>query len=204
MNYLFIDSTYDLILGVLDDRWNWLSFERHYEKKASAVIQSRSFDLLAKHNIKAQNLSGIITVNGPGFYTGLRLAEGFSDVFKFFGVKQYSLYSYEIPFLCGHDQGIWFTKAYRGEYFLFHWDKMHCFHELLIMTELDKVIGQNKFFIHSDASLDKLTSELIPNPIKTSELLQNFPQKIFSEVIKNDRKDPFYFRAPEDEFKVNP
>jgi len=202
LSYLFIDSTYELTLGVLDDGLNWLSFERETAQKASQIIQKKAFELLSKHNLKPENLSGIITVNGPGFYTGLRLAEGFSDVFNFFGVKQFSFYSYEIPFWCGYESGTWFTKAYRGEYFFYRWKNTENSQELMAAKDLK--ISEGQYFIHSTPSLDTLSSELIQNPIETFELLKASPQKIFPHVVSGLRRELFYFRAPEDEFKANP
>lgn len=204
MSYLFIDSTYDLTLGVLDDGFKWLSFERFSGQKASAIIQTKAHELLKKHSLSPEKLTGIITVNGPGFYTGLRLAEGFSDVFKFFGVKQYSLYSYEIPFWCGYESGVWFTKAYRGEYFFYEWKGQTTHQNLVAAKELQSHITDAEYFIHSEASLDQLSSSLIHSPQKTFDLLEKFPEKIFVHAIKGDHKEPFYFRAPEDEFKANP
>ncbi|MCM2351777.1 MAG: hypothetical protein NDI69_17310 [Bacteriovoracaceae bacterium] len=205
MSYLFIDSTYDLILGVLDDGLNWLSFERQTGQKASAIIQSMTYELLSKHQIRPDELKGIITVNGPGFYTGLRLAEGFADVLKFFGVPHFSLYSYEIPKWCGYSQGTWFTKAYRGEYYFYHWDDSGAEELLLPAKEIEKGIKGQQFFIHSDLSLDETSSKLVLSPIHTIELLKEHPQIIFKQVLNSEiKRESFYFRAPEDEFKVNP
>lgn len=206
MSYLFIDSTYELSLGVLDDGLNWLSFESYGGvQKASAIIQQKAYELLTLHHLHPKKLKGIITVNGPGFYTGIRLAEGFADVFAFFGVKQFSLYSYEIPYWSGFESGTWFTKAYRGEYFFYHWDKEIFNQELLPLNEIQKGIKKSQFFIHSSSSLDSLSSPLIKDPIETLELLRKYPHKIFQKVLGNNlKRESFYFRAPEDEFKVNP
>ena len=202
MSYLFIDSTYDLSIGVLDDGLRWLSFEKLTGLKASAVIQGKAHELLTRHHLKPHELTGIITVNGPGFYTGLRLAEGFADVFSFFGVKQFSLYSYEIPQWCGYESGTWFTKAYRGEYFFYRWNKLESSQELRAAKDLS--IDEGQYFIHSQASLDALSSGMIKDPIETHELLKQHPEKIFSQAILGSKREPFYFRAPEDEFKANP
>lgn len=202
MSYLFIDSTYDLTLGVVGDDLQWLSFERFTGQKASSVIQPKAYEMLGRHGLKAQKLSGVITVNGPGFYTGLRLAEGFSDVFHFFGVKQYSFYSYDVPLWCGHKTGAWFTKAYRGEYFIHQWSEEKSEQKLLSSKEL--IVPESKIFIHSELSLDTLSSSLIKDPVRTIDLLKDHPQEIFTEVLKGLKREPFYFRAPEDEFKVNP
>ncbi len=204
MNYLFIDSTYDLTIGLLSDDLDWLELEHHAGQKASMVIQSRSLELINKNNLKPQDLTGIITVNGPGFYTGLRLAEGFSDVFHFFGIRQYSLYSYEIPYWCGYDQGVWFTKAYRGEYFLHKWSETQCSQYLINASQIKDYIRNEQFFVHSLVSLDATSTPLIENPIHSSSLLKKYPKKIFEKALITQKREPFYFRPPEDEFKVNP
>lgn len=172
--------------------------------KASTVIQTKAYELLSKNSLKAETLSGIITVNGPGFYTGLRLAEGFSDVFNFFGVKQFSFYSYEIPEWCGYSEGVWFTKAYRGEYFLYTWKGSGHEQKLISVKDLPQIDLSQKYFIHSDPSLDNQSRTLIPSPIHTLDLLESHPEKIFSHVVSGLKREPFYFRAPEDEFKANP
>ncbi len=204
MNYLFIDSTYDLTIGLLSDELKWLDLEHHAGQKASMVIQSRALELINKTHLRPQDLNGVITVNGPGFYTGLRLAEGFSDVFLFFGVKQYSLYSYEIPYWCGFDTGVWFTKAYRGEYFLHKWTGSNWSQYLISATQIKDHVGSEHFFIHSSVSLDTASQLLVENPIHSSDLLKKHPKKIFEKALVSHKREPFYFRPPEDEFKVNP
>lgn len=204
MSYLFIDSTYDLILGILDDEFKWLSFEHTSGQKASVIIQAHSQKLLDKHKLDVKSLRGVITVNGPGFYTGLRLAEGLSDVFQFFGVKQFSFYTYDIPFWCGIQEGTWFTKAYRGEYFLYYWKDSTSSQKLVAVKDLHTVLTEELYYIHSELSLDQTSSAIIKKTEMTIDLLQKYPEKIFPNVLSSPRKDAFYFRAPEDEFKANP
>lgn len=204
MKYLFIDSTYDLTLGILDERFDWISFESFSGQKASSIIQQKVFELLQRHDLNASDLSSLYCVYGPGFYTGLRLAEGFADVFNFFGIQKYSFYSYEIPRWCGFNSGVWFTKAYRGEYFFYQWKGEKNSQKLVGTKDLDLSVGDDQFFIHSSSSLDSLSSTLIKNPILTFDLLKQYPNAIFSKVTKGIQCEPFYFRAPEDEFKVNP
>ena len=80
MASLFIDSTYDITLGILDDDLGWIKFERFFGQKASAIIQKETHNLLQSAGLKLTELSSVITIAGPGFYTGLRLSEGFADV----------------------------------------------------------------------------------------------------------------------------
>jgi tRNA threonylcarbamoyladenosine biosynthesis protein TsaB len=204
VNYLFVDSTYDLSLGLLDSQLNWLSFERFEGKKASVVIQSKTFELLQKYKIKSTHLAGVFVISGPGFYTGLRLSQGLTDVFNFFSVKSYSFYSYEIPMWCGFTQGSWFTKAYRGEYFLYKWKENQTEKKLLSIEDLIRLDQNESFFIHSDLSLDKFSEPHLINPISTNDLLLKYPSRIFQMAIANKSREIFYFRAPEDELNVNP
>lgn len=204
MSYLFIDSTYDLSLGILNEGLEWLEFEKFSGQKASIIIQKSSHELLLAHKIRPEELAGIITVNGPGFYTGLRLAEGFADVFNFFGVKNYSFHSYEIPLWLGHKQGTWMTKAYRGEYFFYSWKGSESSIELVPVKEFQSISHEENYFIHSKEALDQLSLSHVKQFTETSRLLRNFPQDVFKNVICGLKRDPFYFRAPEDEFKVNP
>lgn len=204
MSYLYVDSTYDLTLGILSKDLNWLSFDTYSGHKASAIIQSKTYDLLKKCGLATSSLSGIITVNGPGFYTGLRLAEGFSDIFAVFGVKQFSFYTYEIPRWCGYSEGVWFTKAYRGEYFFYRWSEASESKELKRAQDLVENIHDKNCFIHSLLCLDLLSSEVARDPVETQALLLKYPELIFKNVIAKQPCEPFYFRAPEDEFKVNP
>lgn len=204
MNYLFIDSTYDFYLGILNENLEWVSFEKFTDQKASAIIQRKIYDVLEKNSIQIKSLAGVICVNGPGFYTGLRLAEGLSDVFSFFGIPNNSFYSYEVPLWCGYEEGSWFTKAYRGEYFFNHWDKASSQNELIDSKKVLNSLEGKNCFIHSLASLDSLTTPLLQNSVQTIDLIRHHPDKIFPHVIEKKQVEPFYFRAPEDEFKVNP
>jgi tRNA threonylcarbamoyladenosine biosynthesis protein TsaB len=204
---LFIDSTYDITLGILDDNLGWIKFEKFLGQKASAIIQTETHHLLKSLDLKITDLTSIITIAGPGFYTGLRLSEGFSDVLIFTGLKHYSFLSYDIPALSGVSSGVWMTKAYRGEYFFHFWDGSTSRNELVAAKDLPKFlesVDKSSFYIHSDSAIDELSRNLLQKTHTTCELLKNKPQSIFSTVLKSQMKvDSFYFRAPEDEFKVS-
>lgn len=207
MASLFIDSTYDVTLGILDDSQGWIQFEKFANQKASAIIQTETHNLLKKAGLKVSAIDSVITVAGPGFYTGLRLSEGFADVFIFNGKKHYSFMSYEIPKITGVKAGVWMTKAYRGEYFFHLWDEAGSKNEIVSSKELEafmKNVDKSHFYIHSDSAIDELSRSMISDPLKTVDLLKTHSSEIFSYIIKNSLKvDSYYFRAPEDEFKVS-
>lgn len=207
MASLFIDSTYDVTLGILDESQGWIQFEKFTNQKASAIIQTETHNLLVKAGLKIADIDSVITVAGPGFYTGLRLSEGFADVFIFNGKKHFSFMTYDIPKMIGVRSGVWMTKAYRGEYFFHLWDESSSRNELVSAKELEefmKDVDKSQIYIHSDSAIDELSRGLILNPKMTVDLLKTHAPEIFSHIIKSALKvDSYYFRAPEDEFKVS-
>jgi tRNA threonylcarbamoyladenosine biosynthesis protein TsaB len=204
---LFIDTTYDITLGILDDELSWVALKKFSGQKASVIIQSETLNLAKSAGLGVKDFSHVVTIAGPGFYTGLRLSEGFADVVTFLGGKHLSLLSYDIPFLTGHYSGTWMTKAYRGEYFFHHWNGLSSENLLVsskdLKTHLDSV-DKSRFYIHSDTAIDDFSRDFIHSYQTSSSLLETRPQEIFKLIFSENRKsDSFYFRAPEDEFKVS-
>ena len=204
MSVLFIDSSYDITLGLLNGNLGWHDLRLFRGQKASATLQTETHRLLKDFSTEMKDLSGIISVAGPGFYTGLRLSEGFADVTKFFSIPHFSFYTYEIPLWLGHNEGTWLTKAYRGEYFIYQWNGTHSEIKLVSAKDLPQLKIAGQVFIHSETSLDEKLQPFTTNAISTSELLRMNPEKIFSVVMKGMQRESYYFRAPEDEFRMNP
>ena len=207
MTSLFIDTTYDITLGILDDDLGWINFETFYGQKVSNILQKETHRLLDANSLKILDLDSVISIAGPGFYTGLRLSEGFADVLIFSGIKHFSFLSYTIPHLAGIENGIWMTKAYRGEYFFHLWNKEVSQNHLIAAKELEGFLSnvdKTSFYIHSENAIDDLSRGLIGERKTTLELLKDNSKNIFSKIINAQIKnESFYFRAPEDEFKVS-
>lgn len=205
MSALFVDTSYDITLGLLDENLAWLDLRTFRGQRASNTLQTEAYKLLSDHHKKLRDLSSVISIAGPGFYTGLRLSEGFSDVASFFKLPHYSFYSYEIPFWLGVTEGTWITKAYRGEYFIFNWKDDFTSKMLLASKGLESLQVQGKLFIHSDTALDEKLKLLVSGAVSTNDLMREQPARVFSAVIGGKiLRDSFYFRAPEDEFRMNP
>jgi tRNA threonylcarbamoyladenosine biosynthesis protein TsaB len=204
---LFIDSTYDITLGILGDDMGWIKFQRYVGQKASSVIQKEAHQLLQDASLRLQDLTHIVTIAGPGFYTGLRLSEGFADVMTFFGAKHLSLLSYDLPALSGIESGIWMTKAYRGEYFFTHWAAGKSENVLVAAKDLEtylESVDKSKIYIHSESAIDELCKKHLTEFKTTHDLLKSHSQVIFKEIFRTEAKvESFYFRPPEDEFKVS-
>jgi tRNA threonylcarbamoyladenosine biosynthesis protein TsaB len=204
---LFIDSTYDISLGILDDELEWITFKRFSGQKASSIIQTETFNLFRASNLSIKDLDSVITIAGPGFYTGLRLSEGFADVMSFHGSKHCNFLSYDIPVYSGVMAGTWMTKAYRGEYFFHHWSEGSKYNKLISSNDLPsylKDVDRSHFYIHSDSAIDDFSRELLGPYMTTTALLEANSKSVFSAVLDRSQKtESFYFRAPEDEFKVS-
>lgn len=205
MSILYVDSTYDITLGILDEKFSWLHFQKYSGKKASMILQKEAFHLLQNHNIKARDIKAVVSIAGPGFYTGLRLSEGLADVFEFFKIPHYSFYSYDIPKMCGVAEGVWLTKAYRGEYFFHHWNEKEDKNTLITTHELEAKLAEiNNLFIHTESAIDQHASDLVKDYRTTQDLLKKYPGEIFKNILdKKLKRESFYFRAPEDEFRVS-
>jgi tRNA threonylcarbamoyladenosine biosynthesis protein TsaB len=206
LSFLFVDSTYDITLGILDDNFRWIDFRKFTNQKASAILQTETYKMFEDHKLKVKDIKALFNVSGPGFYTGLRLSEGLCDVFKFFDIPHYSFYSYELPLICGYNEGAWFTKAYKGEYFLHCWRDRDVKSELFATKDVEIKLNELTLplFIHSASALDTHSTGLVKNFISTSDLLKESSEKIFKHILEHKpQRESFYFRAPEDEFRVS-
>lgn len=206
MSVLYIDTSYDITLGLLDENLGWQDLRNFRGQKVSHTIQTETHRLLADYKTSLSKLTAVVSNAGPGFYTGLRFSEGFADVLSFFQIPHYSFYSYELPYWLGHPKGNWLTKAYRGEYFSYVWDGAVSSKRLLSVKELQDLKPDLPFFIHAETALDDQLKALITDrAISTSEMLQGHSQKIFGKVLAEKlQRESYYFRAPEDEFRTNP
>ncbi len=204
---LFIDTSYDVFIGLLGTNGTWEGKTILKGFKASQILQKEIYNLLIQKNLSVSSIDGIITSSGPGFYTGMRLSEGVADVFKLKGLEHYSYYNFMLPKWYGHEAGLWMTKAYRGEYFFYLWnqDKEEKF--LLQESELAAHFEKwNKlgvpFFVHQESAIDEKLKKHLTSYQETVTFIETAPQKLFHHVIGSQSYEPsYYFRAPEDEFR---
>jgi tRNA threonylcarbamoyladenosine biosynthesis protein TsaB len=194
---LFIDSTYELTLGLLDEGHRWQSFAQFPNQKASQLLQREVFNMCEAKGFKVKDLRSVVWLAGPGFYTGLRLSEGFVDVLKYFSIPSFSFYSHEIPAFCGVNNATWITRAYRGEYFV-HRDEATTLYATKDLPDFEEV------YIHTESAIDDVIRAHSKRRISTLDLLKGDPRPIFSNVISRKlNRESYYFRAPEDEFRTS-
>lgn len=204
---LFIDTSYDVFVGLLDSNGSWVNKTVLKGMKASQIIQKEIYGLLKDKNVSVKKIDGVITSAGPGFYTGMRVSEGVADVFKLYGHPHHAYYNFYLPKWYGHQNGIWMTKAYRGEYFFFLWQRETEEKYLLKESELADHIEKWKalaipFFIHQESAIDEKLKNLIPSYQETFSFIQDRPQIFYAHIMNLQSQEPsYYFRPPEDEFR---
>ena len=78
---LFLDTTFGITVGLLDDQNEWLDYSFVDGQKGSAVIHKIILDLLEKNNLSIKNVKALFQIAGPGSYTGMRVSDGISQIF---------------------------------------------------------------------------------------------------------------------------
>jgi tRNA threonylcarbamoyladenosine biosynthesis protein TsaB len=186
--YLYFDSSDFLVLGVLNDKFDWIEYLEFPDKKSASQIHPLLNDLTNKHGISPLSFDGVFICSGPGSYTGIRLSENFAQLFEWQNIKVYSFFHHEVPYLLGVKNGAWACPAFKGETFVYRWDEK-VNHSNLTATNL--VDGdQGQMYRHSGL-------------LSTRQMIKEKSQ-IFFELLKdrNIRLAPYYFRTLDNEFKA--
>ncbi len=193
MHYLYLDTTNGLTIGLLNRDLHWLAFETRDEKKPSEVVHTLINEQLVKNNLKINDIT-LITIAGPGSYTGMRLSEGIAQMFKVSGIKILSFFHFEVPAIVGIASGKWISPAFKGELFIYGWDGEIVNKELVREGDIQL---PKEFY-----SNQKFKNEYLI--INTTNLIQQNPKKVFEYVLgRNEFFPAYYFRSLEEEFKQN-
>lgn len=188
MKSFFVDTTSGLTVGLLDENWNWISYQRLETNKTSTLIHPMLERILKENQLSKEQVKNFIYMAGPGSYTGMRVAEGIAQIFAWQGFQTYSFYHYEVPALIGNQQYFWYANAYKREYFIYHWNGKQGSQELISEKQWD--LEQKK----QDPQYFCSTN--------TTEIIHDSSHVVFPEIVKSGIKRPlFYFRNIEDEFK---
>lgn len=196
MAYLFIDSTEELVCGLISDDFKWLEYETFKKVKASSVLHFEAFKFLEKRNLKLNEIQAVFSVAGPGSYTGMRLGEGFVQALNYLGLPVFSFYHFEVPRMCGVERGYWLAKAFKQEIFVHEWDMEKSEQKLVPESRLLSLFAESKL---EGFSLIEPIQDLGNH--STRVLISQNPEKIFPRILEtNLRREPFYFRTLEQDF----
>jgi tRNA threonylcarbamoyladenosine biosynthesis protein TsaB len=194
--YLFLDTTKDMTIGLLDESLTWLDYHYYPDAKSSATIHLHIHNILKKQNKEISDVKALFQLAGPGSYTGMRVSEGISQIFQWQNITTYSFYHFNIPAILGHNSGTWINNAFKGELFIYHWDTDGSKVELVAVSELHNVVLKNKVLYTSFAN------EMFPEAILTKNLIFDNSPQLFNYLIKNTIRNPiYYYRSIEEEYR---
>jgi tRNA threonylcarbamoyladenosine biosynthesis protein TsaB len=192
--HLFIDTSQNITIGLLNKDLTWVDYQYLISKKSSAELHYLIYGMLKKENIDVMDITGLIYCAGPGSYTGMRISEGLSNIFDWSSINVNSFYHFELPQICGIEAGVWASKAFKGEYFLYKWDKSSSDKTLIPESDLENQIGSHEIFFGHEPFMEK-SGKL------SMDLIKDNPEVIFKHVLDNDICEPLYYYRPlEQEF----
>ena len=188
-NYLYIDTSHHLVVGLLGDTLEFLDLLEFPETKSSGILHENVLNILQRHQIAPLELKGLVQAAGPGSYTGMRLSHGMAQIFQWQGVECYGFYHFEVPRLLGVREGNWMAKAFKGEVFHYYWTEKGHDSSLLPEREFEHFQGSQSL-----ASIDSYQS--------THQMVVEQSPRLFHRVIRGKMKrSPYYFRPLEKEFR---
>lgn len=194
MHSLFVDTTLGLDIGLLDSNYTWVEYMSLDEKKPSEIIHHEIYNLLNRNGLQLEDMQCFIS-SGPGSYTGMRLSEGFAQVFELYKIPVYSFYHFDVPRLSGIENGFWVTNAFKGQVFIYNWQGDEGEQILVNKDSYEREDGKRGFTLDSnDILFSGLTS--------TKTMIHSESHLIFSKIKKQKlRMPPYYFRSLDEEFK---
>ena len=201
MSTLFLDTSYNQVLGLLDNQGAWLARRELAGQKSSAELHRQLYELCPD----AKTIQRVMYVAGPGFYTGLRIAYGIADILGKAGRELMSFYNYDVPRLLGIADYTWITKAYRGEVFIHTCRAGVGANRLVSEKEFLQQDWGGRLFIHHAQALDPQMAAKLPEAEATQALLLASMNALYPLVLSSPvLQELHYFRPPEEEFKPNP
>ncbi len=195
MAFLYLDTTNELILGILDKKFEWLAYTEIKERKSSELIHSMIEKMLGNCSLEIEELTHLFLASGPGSYTGMRLAEGIAQVLEWRQVKVFGFYHFEVPQILGIDSGRFLAGAYKKEIFQYSWEAQENSWSLI----KEQKLGSSNCYFNADSEL--WGKEL---SLKTSQMIKNNAPIFFKYIAERGvRGKPFYYRELEQEFTVS-
>lgn len=191
--FLFIDTTEKLTLGLVNRDYSWLEFKRFDLKSISSQIHKYIFEMLQKFDLNLNNLDGLIYCAGPGSYTGMRVSEGLASILEWQDLKLFNFYHFEIPKLAGIVEGMWLSKAFKNEMFLYEWNQSSDSKHLINEDDF-KIESKEKGFARMEMA-SKYSIE------SSDKILEENPQEILKKIVdRNSKQEIFYYRSLDQEF----
>lgn len=200
---IYLDACEKLKFGLLSQNYSWMDYFESDTLQSASKIHEVIQTYLESNNLQFCDVQKIFYAAGPGSYTGVRMIEGISQVFRWEGLPTYSFYHFEVPSMLNIESGTWFSNAFKNEWFVHHWDSDESGHRLLNDEEMNKSLADcKKLYCLNDEQDKKLEVFSSMKLESTQKLIYNNPMQLFSKLEHQKIiREPFYFRSVEKEFK---
>jgi tRNA threonylcarbamoyladenosine biosynthesis protein TsaB len=198
MTAIYLDTTKNMTIGLLDGKYNWIQLQSFDDFKSTEGLHLKLLEMLNDSGLKIEEINTLFSAAGPGSYTGMRVSEGIAQILQWQGIKTNSFYHFQIPQILGIKKYAFICKAFKGEFFLKDDQK----EILLNLNDLARVVSEYK-----ELGVELFThypDKDFPNFSLTTDLISLKGKEIFSYIVReNMLNGPFYFRSLEKEFKVS-
>ncbi len=202
--FLFLDTAYDSThaLYLADDQYQ---IQNLGVIQSSDLIHHSLYQQLKEFDLKLSQVKTLITIAGPGFYTGLRVAEGLAQTLSHLGLTHYSFYHHQWPFDLIADCQAWVCNGFKGQIFIAGKNNQTQLYSLKDQSWLEQ-LPQNVYSYSEDSV------KTIEDPIRKAGKTIHFTSQLFNEKLielcfqviqKQRREEIFYFRSIQNEFKTN-
>ncbi len=204
MKTLYLDTTYDLVVALLDEDGRERGRDLHSGQKGASGLLVRLHQLCESTGIRPADIGEVAYAAGPGFYTGMRVAFGIAQTLALGGARTVGYHAHLVPALLGERNYSWVTKAYRGEIFV-HVCREGVGESLLVAEATFDPKGlHGTCYVPAAAALDEKLAPLLRGARATCELALNEVASLLPLWRQSPEPELYYFRPPEEEFRPNP
>jgi tRNA threonylcarbamoyladenosine biosynthesis protein TsaB len=125
----------------------------------------------------------------------MRVSEGIVRILEWHEIPVYSFYHYNVPEIINNKAGIWISRAFKGEFFLYEWSESKKGHKLIPSKLVEDVIDRDLQFYFGHQSINDIPG------IFTKDLIKENSKVLFNIIKeKKMRKNLFYYRSLSEEY----
>jgi tRNA A37 threonylcarbamoyladenosine modification protein TsaB len=198
---LYLDTSYYLTVGLLDNTLNWVAFDLYQDTKSASKIHAAIQKVLNQKLLLPQDLKQVFTCFGPGSYTGIRYAYIVGQMYAQAGIPLRSFFHHELPSSLNIDKGTFIANAFKSEYFLYQWNNGQVQTKFIPHQSLsEKDIQEENVYILEGT---KLPPHLSLNITSTNEFIIKQTESVFTKIQSDVRqREIFYYRDNDKEFTI--
>ena len=190
MRYLFIDTSNNLIISILENNKEIYCFNSHETNQTSAQVMPILDEALTKTKLNIKDVDKIFVINGPGSFTGIRVGVTIAKTIGFcLNIPIIPLSELELLATTNTntDYNISLIDARRGYVYGAIYDKNlkpYFKEQYILLSELEKKYPDSYTIITDTAKIDILKiiqKHELDKPINPHQLNPNYLKKTEAE-----------------------